>query len=164
MTGFWKEVRIIPGVAWFIAVVAYAGLTCLLLTVAIPHDPKLEHWPVAGQVLFGAGIPLILLVHILLVGYVNADARRRGMRYVLWTFLAALLSNAIGIILYFVLRDPIPVPCPQCGTLAGKNFAFCPKCGAEVSPACPSCKHTIERGWSNCPYCGARIGGGARSA
>ena len=31
----------------------------------------------------------------------------------LWTLLAIFIPNAIGIILYFILRDPVPVPCPS---------------------------------------------------
>ena len=75
---------------------------------------------------------------VLLVGYVFADARRRGMKHVLWTLLAIFIPNAIGIILYFILRDPIPVPCPACGTPARKGHAFCAGCGAAVRTACPA--------------------------
>jgi hypothetical protein len=52
---------------------------------------------------------------VLLNGYVYADAKRRGMRYVMWTWPAILIPNAIGVILYFVLRDPLLVNCTQWG-------------------------------------------------
>jgi hypothetical protein len=164
MTRFWDEVRIISRWAWLIATLAYAGLAALLWAVAIPRGQYVKHWPMWGQLLFVVGVPIALFAHVLLLGYIASDAKRRGMRYVMWTFLAVLLPDLIGVILYFVLRDPMPVTCPQCGTSGKKNFAFCPKCGTELSPACPVCKHTIERGWANCAYCGARIGGGAKSA
>jgi hypothetical protein len=164
MSRFSDELRIIPRTAWAIAVLAYACLTTVLLQVAIPNDRKLSHWPSEWQLLFGAGIPLILFVYILLIGYVNGDARRRGMRYVLWTFLAALISNGIGIILYFVLREPLLVSCGKCGAAGKANFTFCPKCGAELSPACPQCRRPVERGWTNCAHCGAKTGLGDKSA
>jgi hypothetical protein len=95
--------------------------------------------------------------YVLLVGYVYGDARRRGMNHLLWTLLAVLIPYAIGIILYFILRDPLPVPCPSCGTPAKKGHAFCAACGAPVRPACPGCHQTVEPGWRNCACCGAAL-------
>jgi hypothetical protein len=93
--------------------------------------------------------------YVLLVGYVCGDARRRGMSSVLWTLLAIFIPNAIGIILYFLLREPIPVPCPNCGTPAKKGDAFCAGCGAAVRAACQACRQPVEPGARNCTRCGA---------
>jgi hypothetical protein len=164
MSRFSDGLRIIPRTAWLIAVLAYAGLAVLLYAVLIPNGQHVKHWPEWGQVLYSVCIPLILFVYILLIGYVNGDARRRGMRYVLWTFLAALISNGIGIILYFVLREPLLVSCGKCGAAGKANFTFCPKCGAELSPACPQCRRPVERGWTNCAHCGAKTGFGDKTA
>ena len=153
---FSEELRIVPRTAWVIAALAYGCLAAVLLTVAIPHDAKMSHWPVVCQLLFGLGIPLSLFLYVLLIGYINGDARRRGMRYVLWTFLAILIPNSIGIILYFVLRDPSMVPCGACGAPGRTNYAFCTKCGAQRSTACSNCKRAVEPGWANCPYCGTK--------
>jgi hypothetical protein len=95
--------------------------------------------------------------YVLLVGYVCGDARRRGMNHLLWTLLAILIPYAIGIILYFILRDPLPVPCPSCATPAKKGHAFCACCGASVRPACPQCRQPVEPGWRNCAHCGAAL-------
>src|SRR5258708_27787262 len=146
MSRFTEELRVIPRTAWVIAALAYACLAAVLLGVAIPNDPKLSHWPTVCQLLFGLGIPISLFLYVLLIGYVNGDARRRGMRYVLWTFLAALISNGIGIILYFVLRDPLLQSCGKCGAPGRANFTCCPKYGAELSPVCPQCASPLERG------------------
>ena len=156
MSRFTEELRVIPRTAWVIAALAYACLAAVLLGVAIPNDPKLSHWPTVCQLLFGLGIPISLFLYVLLIGYINGDARRRGMRYVLWTFLAILIPNSIGIILYFILRDPCLVPCGTCGAPGRTNYAFCTKCGAQLSSACPECKRAVEPGWANCPYCGAK--------
>ena len=94
---------------------------------------------------------------VLLVGYVFGDAKQRGMNRVLWTLLAIFIPNAIGIILYFILREPVTVPCPSCGTPARKGYAFCAGCGAPVRAACPQCRQPIEPGWRNCTRCGVPL-------
>lgn len=91
---------------------------------------------------------------ILLVGYIYGDARRRGMRPVLWALLAFFIPNAIGIILYFILREPLLVNCPKCGAGTKSAFPFCPSCGSSLADTCPSCRSAIESGWSHCPRCG----------
>ena len=157
MNRFSDELRIIPRTAWAIALLAYGCLFWLLMFVAMPNDRKLSNWPLVDQIAFSAGIPLFLLAAILLIGYINADARRRGMRYVMWTLLAIFLPNSLGIILYFVLRDPLPVRCGKCGAPGRPNFTFCPTCGAQLSAACPACKRAVEPGWKRCPYCGTGL-------
>ena len=46
------------------------------------------------------------------MGFIYADAKRRRMRHVMWAWLA-LVPYFIGVILYFILRDPLPTPCHQ---------------------------------------------------
>ncbi len=99
-------------------------------------------------------IPLCLSVYVLLIGYVNGDARRRGMHYVLWTLLAIFIPNAIGIILYFVMRDPLMRGCPRCSKVVPGRFAFCPSCGSALTQTCVACSHAVEPEWSHCPGCG----------
>jgi hypothetical protein len=164
MNRFSDELRIIPKVAWAIAVLVWACMFVLLMFVAMPNDPKLRLWPLAGQVAFAIWPGLLVGAVVLLVGYINADARRRGMRYVMWTWLAILIPNSIGIILYFVMRDPLPVPCPKCGAADRPGFAFCTQCGAEMSRSCPSCKRPVEPNWIRCAYCGNALGQGTAPA
>lgn len=151
-----EELSIVPPVAWFIAVLAYFGL-CLLLVYVTGRDDEMQPWPVWGKTLFCGLVPLPLTIYIVLIGYVNADARRRGMRYVLWTLLAIFIPNALGIILYFVLRDPLMTPCPGCATLLKHGYAFCPKCGEALGNVCLECRKPVESGWSHCASCGAVI-------
>jgi hypothetical protein len=101
--------------------------------------------------------PLALAAWTLLIGYVYGDARLRGMRYVLWTLLAIFIPNGIGVILYFILRDPIPGYCSKCGSRAQQGHAFCPGCGASILPACSQCHRAGQPGWSHCAWCGARL-------
>jgi hypothetical protein len=154
MQRFSDEVGIISPVAWIIAGMCWAGFFCMLFFFALPSDPKLSHWPIAGRFAFSIWPGLLVAGAVLLVGYINADAKRRGMRYVMWTLLALLLPNAIGIVLYFVFRDPVLARCGKCGAQGRANFAFCPQCGTQLSPACPACKRSVEPDWKSCPYCG----------
>ncbi|HEY6970181.1 MAG TPA: zinc ribbon domain-containing protein [Candidatus Angelobacter sp.] len=157
MNRFSDELRIISWVAWVIAVLAWVCMFFVLLFVAIPNDHKLRLWPIEGQIAFSIWPGLLVSILVLLIGYINADARRRGMRYVMWTLLAIFIPNSIGIILYFVLRDPLLAICGRCGAQGRATFAFCPQCGTQLAPACPACKRTVEAGWQRCPYCGTAL-------
>jgi len=157
MSRFGDGLRIIPQTARVIAAVIYLAMANLAFFVLIPTDPQMSRWPVAARLAFAYGIFLLIVAWILLVGYVHADAKRRGMRYVMWTWLAALVPNGIGIILYFLLRDPLPRPCPGCSTVVKAGYTFCPHCGATMQPTCPQCGKGVEAGWTHCPHCGAGL-------
>jgi Double zinc ribbon len=162
--GFWDELRVIPVPARIIAVLAYAGVVTLIVTLFYlkPHD--WENWNSIEMTAFAALIPIFASLYVLLIGYVNGDAKRRGMRRVMWTLLAILIPNAIGVILYFLMRDPLSSSCPSCGKRVGGSYAFCPHCGTNLAPSCTSCKHAVEPGWANCAYCGTKLGGGGQAA
>ena len=156
MSRFSEELRIIPRIAWVIAVLAYLGLVVVVI-FATRHDPKMQAWPSWGLAMFRGLMPLVLIPYVALIGYVNADARRRGMRYIMWTLLAMFIPNAIGFILYFVLREPILISCPKCDARCRSIFVFCPQCGAELAPSCPACKRAVEPTWHRCAYCGKEL-------
>jgi hypothetical protein len=157
MSRFREALRIIPGTAWVVGIAFYIVTATLLVFVVSPTDRELSHWSLGGRVVLLYGFCLVLLIWVLLIGYVYADAKRRGMRYVMWTWLAILVPNAIGIILYFALREPLPIPCPRCAAPAKPGFVFCPACGTPMQPACPNCRRAVEPGWSNCPHCGTNL-------
>ena len=157
MSRFGDGMRIIPGTAKTIALVAYLALANLAFFVMIPGDRHMREWAVWQRVLFSGGVFLVAAAWILLVGYVYADAKRRGMRYVMWTWLAALIPDGIGIILYFLLRDALPRPCPGCSTVVKAGYTFCPHCGAATQPTCPHCGRGVEGAWSQCPHCGSGL-------
>jgi RNA polymerase subunit RPABC4/transcription elongation factor Spt4 len=91
------------------------------------------------------------------MSYVYADAKRRGMRYVVWTLLAIFIPYAIGLILYFLLRSPLPKACPGCSQLVSAGFVFCPHCGTSLQATCSNCGRAAEPTWSNCPACGTKL-------
>jgi RNA polymerase subunit RPABC4/transcription elongation factor Spt4 len=157
MSRFTKELRVIPTAAWIVGWLMYVGFTTPLFFYVLPHDPQMSKWPRAGQALFVYGIFLFVVAFVALIGYVYGDARRRQMRAVMWTLLSIFIPDAIGIILYFILRDPLPKPCPACGNLVKAGYVFCPLCGTSVQPSCPNCGKGVDSTWSNCPYCGQKL-------
>ncbi len=152
-----QEMRIVPRVAWAVAALAYLGFVAFAIFIT-GHDPEIQKWPWWLLAAFRGLMPLVLIPYIALIGYVNADSRRRGMRSVMWTLLAIFIPNALGIILYFVLREPMMTPCPHCATLVKPGFAFCPACGTAVGNACPQCRRPVEPAWSHCAACGTKLG------
>jgi hypothetical protein len=163
MTRFEEEWALVPaGARWTAVLVglAFAGLMAaiFILPFLVAHDREglLITSPFFLLSLVGAAM---MGVYVLFVGYVYGDARRRGMNHVLWTLLAVFIPYMVGIILYFILRDPVPVPCPRCGTPARKGHTYCARCGAAVRTACPQCRQPVEAGWRNCASCGAALAG-----
>ncbi len=156
MNRFKEELRRIPIWGWVIAGALYIGFN-ILLQVLVGTAPDFRAWPAWGKFLFRAFVPLPLAIYALFISYVYVDAKRRAMRHVLWTLLAIFVPNGIGIILYFVLREPLVLPCAACGALTKQGFAFCPKCGGALMPACPACRRAVETDWLNCAYCGGKL-------
>lgn len=157
MSRFGDGLRIIRRPAWITAIVFYLFMANLAFFVLMPTDKEMVHWPLISRIAFAYGVFLILPAWVLAVGYVYADAKRRGMRYVMWTWLAALVPDGIGIILYFILRDALPKPCPSCTTPVKASFIFCPNCGTSMQPTCPQCGKGVDPAWSHCPHCGANL-------
>jgi hypothetical protein len=163
MSRFDQEWAVVPEATRWIAallgLVVFSSIGWIfLLPVVIQHDARttLAVSPFLFLALFAGAMAAAF---VLLVGYIFVDAKRRGMNRVLWTLLAIFIPNAIGIILYFVLRDPVAVPCPSCGTPASKSHAYCSCCGAAVRTACPACHQPVEAGWRACARCGASLTG-----
>ncbi len=151
MTPVVPRQRVIPFGGWVAAGIVF--LACFIpLNLIFFRDS-----PLWLKFLLTIVAPLFAAGYALLVGYIYGDARRRGMRYVMWTLLAIFLANGIGIILYFILRDPLLSYCSRCGTGVQPSHAFCPRCGAAVQPACPACRRTIQAGWTHCAWCGNQL-------
>jgi RNA polymerase subunit RPABC4/transcription elongation factor Spt4 len=155
-TNFTDEVRIISPVAWVIAAIGFLGILAVVV-IATLADTK-DHPPLVAMVPIGIFAGAALACIILLIGYINRDAGRRGMSRLLWTLIAMFIPNALGIVLYFILRKPRISHCPQCGTALEPGFGFCPSCRYRLNPVCGQCQRTVHAGDKFCPYCGAEIG------
>ena len=78
MSRFRQEMNIVPRPVWAIAAIVWLAFFLLMFLLPFQQDPFMRHWPPAGIVAISLlpGIPLFILV--LLIGYVYADAKRRG--------------------------------------------------------------------------------------
>ncbi len=109
----------------------------------------------------GLSIPLVALT--LLVGYVNRDAKRRGMNSTLWTLLVIILMPAYlatGFIIYFLLREPLSYACPQCHATVSARFNYCPDCKFNLRPSCPQCRREVRVSDRFCPHCAQELATG----
>ena len=165
---FWQEFKLVP--RWLIWMVVVLFLIAQIIGQTVLHfqlanhqevfGPELDSDPgAAGAALFGiiTGASLVFAIMIFMVGYVNKDAKRRGMHSALWTFLVLVLMPGylvLGFIIYLLMREPLPYNCPQCGTTVGARFNFCPNCKCNLHPACPQCKREVAETDKFCPYCG----------
>ncbi len=169
---FRDELRIIPKwlvrsciIVWLIAI----AIACPINFYNVQHNgdyfpsPDLAHQPVlatlalAGTITGGA---FVCSCFLFILGYVYRDAKRRGMNAALWTLLVLLLSGPyvfIGLIVYLLIRDPLPYTCPQCSSTVSARFNFCPNCKCNLRPACPHCQREIADTDKFCSYCGAEL-------
>jgi double zinc ribbon protein len=145
-----NEIRVVP---WWAYLLALTIFLCFEIIIGIAWTREHNPPPLALQYFIRFVPGTVLAFFGLLIGYVNQDAKRRGMNRTLWTLLVTFIPNGIGFVLYFLLRQPLPVPCPQCGNPTNPNFNFCPKCKFNIRPTCPGCQHSVNPGDKFCPNC-----------
>jgi len=158
-TRFMNEVRIISPWAWAIAILVFLALP-MGMAFVVSRDPAHPVLVVPFSLIPAALVACL----ILLIGYINQDAGRRGMSRTLWTLIAVFVPNALGIVLYFVLRKPRLLRCPHCAELVQTGYGFCPACRYRLSPACPQCQRGVSLSDRYCPYCGADLRSPAQAA
>jgi Phospholipase_D-nuclease N-terminal len=150
-TGFKSEIKIVPRWAWTLAVTGFF-IAQFFFNVVVPRNPEAP--PAWARVPLGLLLGLAVGSYLLFIGYINRDAKRRGMNSLLWTIVALFIPNALGIILYFVLRQPLRSACPKCGCAVETGFNFCPRCSYKLSPSCPQCKRVVGIDEIYCADCG----------
>jgi hypothetical protein len=158
---FRDELAIIPTVATWIAVVAFVLVQICLLVLAPHHLSPSELPPKPWLPVISVVGGLFMAIIVLLIGYVNADSKRRGMNSLLWTLLVIFIPKALGFIAYFLLRKPLLYPCPKCGTRLAADYHFCQKCGYGLTPFCNHCGRAISHDFVCCPYCGKPVAAAA---
>lgn len=153
------ELKIINKAAWIVLAAALVlwfglGLPAIIHTLP-PQQQSGKEGMILSIILVFPGA--ILAAWVLLIFYVNADAGRRGMSRLMWTLLVIFVPYAIGFIVYYVVRRPIPQLCPSCGGVIQQDFLFCPACRHELKAICPGCHRHVEAGWVNCAFCGIKL-------
>ena len=168
---FWNEFKLVP--RWLIWTVVVLFLIAQIVGQIVLHvqlanhvqvfGPDLDNDPgAAGAALVGiiTAVSLMFAIFIFMVGYVNQDAKRRGMHSGLWTFLVLVLmpsSLVLGFVIYLLMREPLPYNCPQCSATVGARFNFCPNCKCNLHPACPQCRREVAETDKFCPYCACEL-------
>ncbi|HKI10733.1 MAG TPA: zinc ribbon domain-containing protein [Candidatus Acidoferrum sp.] len=171
-TRFREELRIIPKwlvwtciIAWLIAI----AIACPINFYNVQHHgdyfpaPDLANQPLlATLALAGAitGGTFVFSCFLFVLGYVYRDAKRRGMNPALWTLLVLLMAGPytfIGLIVYLLIRDPLPYTCPQCSATVSARFNFCPNCKYNLHRACAHCQREVSDTDKFCPYCAAEL-------
>jgi hypothetical protein len=153
-TGVAEEIHMIP--VW-----AYVSAALVFVLVPILFFGFVWSRGIEGPTLFQLFItffPGTMLAFLtLMVGYVNRDAGRRGMSRTLWTLIVIFVPNAIGFILYFLMRTPIRTQCPKCNTTVAIRDNYCPACGYSFHPTCPHCRSSIRPADTFCSNCGMKL-------
>jgi RNA polymerase subunit RPABC4/transcription elongation factor Spt4 len=154
--GIQSEISIIPSWAYIVAAIVFVTIpVCFYLALVGPHRVPASELPFPVLISF---IPATLLGFLaLMIGYVNQDSGRRGMNRTLWTLIVIFVPNAIGFIIYFLLRSPLRVACPKCSAVVDSKVNFCPNCRYSFHPACPQCKNAVNPGDTFCHTCGTPL-------
>jgi RNA polymerase subunit RPABC4/transcription elongation factor Spt4 len=169
---FRRELRIIP--KWLIWLCAVLWILAEIIGVAVnlhlaatggaifPGDGSIRDVgeSTAGLAAAFTGIAIVISFFLFMLGYVYRDAKRRGMNAGLWTLLVLILSPAyllIGLIIYLLVREPLPYTCPQCSATVNARYNFCPNCKYNLHPACPQCQREVADNDKFCPYCATEL-------
>lgn len=171
-TRFREELRIIPKWLVWTCVVLYVLGVIIGIAVNLHNmhtgdpifpDDSLRNEPGLSCLGLAAAITavaLFLSVWFFMLGYVYRDAKRRSMNAGLWTLLVLILSPAylfIGLIIYMLIREPLPYTCPQCAATVNARFNFCPNCKYNLHPACPQCQREVSDTDKFCPFCATEL-------
>jgi len=171
-TKFRDELRIIP--KWLVWTCLALYLLAMMLGLVInlhniqtgdsvfPDDtfrnqPGLSCLALAGAI---TGVSVTCSIFLFTLGYVYRDAKRRGMHAGLWTLLVLVFAPVyllIGLIIYLLVREPLPFNCPQCANTVSARFNFCPNCKYNLHPACPQCQREVSDTDKFCAYCATEL-------
>ena len=153
-TTFSDELKIIPWWAYLLASCGFLAMQ-IVMNVMVARELNPPSESVRACIGFFGGI--LVGCFFLLVGYVNADARRRRMNAWLWTALVFFVPNAFGFIIYFLVRQPMQTTCPHCGASLQPHFRFCPQCATPRVALCGHCSTPVQPGDQFCNNCGRML-------
>jgi hypothetical protein len=165
MNGPWKSVdapeprqqgdgdglKMIPLWSVLLAVAVSIGVLVYFNSISPPQHRRPGSLPMHWIFLYT--MISALASYILLVGYVSRDVKRRGMP-ALWMLIVAVVPGFIGGVVYFLLRQPIMVRCPNCTTELTAGVHFCPQCRFQLAPVCGQCFRGVQITDAYCPQCG----------
>ena len=152
--------RMVPVWSIVLAVLVFAGW----LYFSYYAQPR-HHGPQPIRLLMAYMTGAVLASYLLLIGYVSRDVKRRNMPALLWMLIVVVMPGGIGAVVYFLLRQPVMIRCPNCNTELTASVHFCPQCRFQVAPVCGQCFRGVQITDAFCPQCGhdlSQDGGPAR--
>jgi hypothetical protein len=150
------DTRLVPWWSVMLAIGAFVGWQFVTFRILVPLDPRPKPFPL--MLFWSIFIGVFFAFYMLMIGYVNRDAKRRGMSPTFWTIIMLfLLASGIGFIVYFLLRQPLVQNCPKCMERVESDFNFCPRCHFELNAMCGECHHAVRAGDIYCAHCGSVV-------
>jgi hypothetical protein len=144
------ELSLIPNWSIALAIVLFAGMQVIFHYI-MPHH---KHELLPMRLLMGYTWGALVASYALMLGYVSRDARRRGMSVGMWMLVCVVGTGGIGGVVYFMLRQPILLRCPNCTTSIEATHHFCPQCQFQMSPVCGECHRGVKITDAFCTTCG----------
>jgi hypothetical protein len=124
------ELSMIPTWSVVLAILVFGAVQYLFHGV-LPHH---KHELLPMRLLMGYSWGTAFASYVLLVGYVSRDVRRA--------------------VVYFLLRQPMLMPCPHCNTEITSSVHFCPQCQFQLAPVCGRCFRGVQVTDVYCTQCG----------
>ena len=143
--------------AWSIVL---AVLVFALVEYFLNHGPAPAHrrpGSLPMHLIFSYTTGTALASYMLLIGYVSRDVVRRNMSAALWMLVVLVMPGGIGAIVYFMLRQPVLMRCPNCTTELDASVHFCPQCQFQVAPVCGQCFRGVRITDQYCAQCGHAV-------
>ena len=141
----WQEFKIVP--RWLVGTVLVLYLIAVAIAVIVNSNPALHD---------GEMFPPELRGHPVAQSFGLAGiVTLASLFFAAFIFLVGLSPAyfAIGFIIYFLMRQPLPYNCPQCASTVDARYNFCPNCQCNLHPSCPQCKQEVVESDKYCPYC-----------
>jgi hypothetical protein len=151
------SLSMIPIWSIVLAIVAFAGLQYFMDHGAPPPRHHPTTWQQVTHLAFVFMSGTALASYVLLFGYVSRDVKRRNMSAPLWMLIAVVMPGGIGAVVYFLLRQPILMRCPNCTTELAASVHFCPQCQFQVAPVCGQCFRGVKITDAYCTQCGHAV-------
>jgi len=148
------SLKMIPMWSIVLAVVVFLGSMYFFNSAPPPHR---RPGSLPMHIIFSYTTGTALASYVLLVGYVSRDVKRRNMPAALWMLIVLVMPGGIGAVVYFLLRQPILMRCPNCTTELAASVHFCPQCQFQVAPVCGQCFRGVQITDVFCTQCGHEI-------
>jgi len=146
------SLKMIPMWSIILAILVFAG--SMIFFNQGPPPPHRRPGSLPMHLITGYITATALASYVLLAGYVSRDVQRRNMSAALWMLIVVVMPGGIGAVVYFLLRQPILMRCPNCTSELTAGVHFCPQCRFQVAPVCGQCFRGVQITDVFCPQCG----------